>query len=396
MLGAGPVGLAVVAELRRIGHRVDRRQRLLAAAARGCARDGRDARGRSRGRSRRWTCGNARTAGARRCVFDAIGVPGTLGEAMRMAPPMSRVCVVGSCMESDTIRPLLPQTKQLTIMFSFAYDPFEFGDTLRAIAEGEIDVTPMITGTCGIDGVPDRVRRARPPRGAREDPRRAGRARRDRAVPSEPRAAARSRQPSKLLLDGLRGAFVDRADRAGHVVGPDSHAHVEERAVAVGSATLIVARWCSSGIGALTIEYEMVRVASSRLFNCSWISMPMVSIVRMSPSTSHVSMPGIHVVESAELADERPHFVGRLRDRHFGLAVRHVVLPVVRPDWTSAVNESAGVWQKAPGAVKRRRCQRSGVKQHRARIALEEPAGEAAAGPVRPVGGLDRRARAAR
>ena len=58
-------------------------------------------------------------------------------------------------MESDTIRPLLPQTKQLTIVFSFAYDPWEFGDTLRAIAEGEIDVTPMITGTCGIDGVPD-------------------------------------------------------------------------------------------------------------------------------------------------------------------------------------------------------------------------------------------------
>jgi threonine dehydrogenase-like Zn-dependent dehydrogenase len=25
---------------------------------------------------------------------------------------------------------------------------------LRAIAEGEIDVTPMITGVCGVDGVP--------------------------------------------------------------------------------------------------------------------------------------------------------------------------------------------------------------------------------------------------
>jgi threonine dehydrogenase-like Zn-dependent dehydrogenase len=58
-------------------------------------------------------------------------------------------------MEQDTIRPLLPQTKQLTIVFSLAYDPFEFADTLRTIAEGEIDVAPMITGICGIDGVPD-------------------------------------------------------------------------------------------------------------------------------------------------------------------------------------------------------------------------------------------------
>ncbi len=87
-------------------------------------------------------------------MFDAVGVPGTLSEAIRLAPMLARVCVVGSCMESDTIRPILPQTKQLTIVFSFAYDPFEFADTLRAIAEGEIDVTPMITGTCGVEGVP--------------------------------------------------------------------------------------------------------------------------------------------------------------------------------------------------------------------------------------------------
>jgi threonine dehydrogenase-like Zn-dependent dehydrogenase len=87
-------------------------------------------------------------------VFDAIGVPGTLSLAIKLAPPMARVCIVGSCMEVDTFRPLVPQAKQLTIVYSFGYDPFEFADTLRAIAEGEIDVAPMITGTCGVDGVP--------------------------------------------------------------------------------------------------------------------------------------------------------------------------------------------------------------------------------------------------
>ncbi len=87
-------------------------------------------------------------------MFDAIGVPGTLAAVIKAAPAMGRICVVGSCMQTDTVRPLVAQTKQLTIIFSFAYDPFEFGDTLRAIAEGEIDVAPMITGTCGVDGVP--------------------------------------------------------------------------------------------------------------------------------------------------------------------------------------------------------------------------------------------------
>ena len=86
VLGAGPVGLAVIAELRRIGRRVDRRQRLLAAPPRGCARHGCDPRGRSGGGV---TDGRLAARGrppSARCVFDAIGVPGTLGEAMRMAP----------------------------------------------------------------------------------------------------------------------------------------------------------------------------------------------------------------------------------------------------------------------------------------------------------------------
>jgi threonine dehydrogenase-like Zn-dependent dehydrogenase len=147
VLGAGPVGLAVVAELRRIGvadvvvSDYSRRRRDVALAV-GATRAVDPA------------VDDPRIDGGNVVVFDAIGVPGTLATALHLAPAMSRVCVVGSCMQQDTLRPVLAQAKQLTVIFSFAYDPFEFADTLRAIAEGEIDVTPMITGTCGIDGVP--------------------------------------------------------------------------------------------------------------------------------------------------------------------------------------------------------------------------------------------------
>jgi threonine dehydrogenase-like Zn-dependent dehydrogenase len=153
VLGAGPVGLAVVAELRRIGvasivvSDYSPRRRAVATAM-GAAHTVDPAVGEPMDV---WQREDGRRP---LVVFDAIGVPGTLGTAVRIAPPLARVCVVGSCMENDTIRPLLPQSKQLTIVFSFAYDPFEFADTLRAIAEGEIDVSPMITGTCGIDAVP--------------------------------------------------------------------------------------------------------------------------------------------------------------------------------------------------------------------------------------------------
>jgi threonine dehydrogenase-like Zn-dependent dehydrogenase len=39
------------------------------------------------------------------------------------------------------------------VQFVLAYDPAEFAESLRAIAEGEIDVTPVITGEVGLDGV---------------------------------------------------------------------------------------------------------------------------------------------------------------------------------------------------------------------------------------------------
>jgi threonine dehydrogenase-like Zn-dependent dehydrogenase len=35
------------------------------------------------------------------------------------------------------------------------YDPSEFADTLRQLAEGEIDPSPLLTGAVGIEGVPD-------------------------------------------------------------------------------------------------------------------------------------------------------------------------------------------------------------------------------------------------
>jgi threonine dehydrogenase-like Zn-dependent dehydrogenase len=153
VLGAGPVGLAVVAELRRTGietivvsdYSPRRRAVALAMGATSAVDPANDA------PMDAWQREDGRRAPV---IFDAIGVPGTLTAAITAAPAMGRVCIVGSCMQPDTIRPVLAQAKQLTVVFSFAYDPFEFADTLRAIAEGEIDVAPMITGVCGIDGVP--------------------------------------------------------------------------------------------------------------------------------------------------------------------------------------------------------------------------------------------------
>ena len=87
-------------------------------------------------------------------IFEAVGVPGVIDQAMRAAPQQTQIVVVGVCMETDQMQPFMGITKELTVKFSMAYDPMEFASTLRSIAEGQVDVTPMITGTVGIDDVP--------------------------------------------------------------------------------------------------------------------------------------------------------------------------------------------------------------------------------------------------
>lgn len=87
-------------------------------------------------------------------IFEAVGVTGMLGAVMRDAPPASRICVVGVCMEEDRIIPFHGIGKELNIQFVLAYDLIEFGATLRHIAEGDFDVAPLITGTVDIAGVP--------------------------------------------------------------------------------------------------------------------------------------------------------------------------------------------------------------------------------------------------
>ena len=88
-------------------------------------------------------------------VFDAVGAPGVLNEAIRTAPRRTRLVIVGTCVGGDVITPYWALAKELDIRFSMAYDRTEFADSLRALGEGEVDVTPLITGHVDLDGVQD-------------------------------------------------------------------------------------------------------------------------------------------------------------------------------------------------------------------------------------------------
>jgi threonine dehydrogenase-like Zn-dependent dehydrogenase len=86
-------------------------------------------------------------------VFEAVGVPKILNEILRYTPMSSRVVVVGGCMEPDMLVPYFGIAKEVSFQFVQAYTPGEFAECLRRIADGEIDVAPLITGEVGLEDV---------------------------------------------------------------------------------------------------------------------------------------------------------------------------------------------------------------------------------------------------
>lgn len=157
VLGCGPVGLACIADLRMkgIGPIVaadfSPRRRLLAEAmGADVVVDPRDTPA-----IEAWR----RIDGSKPLViFEAVGVPGMIEQAMRMAPKDARILVVGACMQEDRIHPMLGIGRELSIQFVLGYSSAEFTEALHAIADGAVDLAPWVTGRVGIDGVPQAFR----------------------------------------------------------------------------------------------------------------------------------------------------------------------------------------------------------------------------------------------
>jgi threonine dehydrogenase-like Zn-dependent dehydrogenase len=86
-------------------------------------------------------------------IFECVGVPGVLQQLFEGSLDRTRIVVVGVCMQQDHIEPIFAITKELNLQFVLGYTPDEFAQTLHHLAEGQIDVGPMITGHVGVTGV---------------------------------------------------------------------------------------------------------------------------------------------------------------------------------------------------------------------------------------------------
>ena len=86
-------------------------------------------------------------------IFECVGVPGIIEQIITAAPMDTRVVVAGVCMEMDRFRPAMAINKEIDLRFVVGYGPLEFRDTLHLLADGKLDVSSLVTGTVGLDGV---------------------------------------------------------------------------------------------------------------------------------------------------------------------------------------------------------------------------------------------------
>jgi threonine dehydrogenase-like Zn-dependent dehydrogenase len=168
VVGCGPVGLAVIGALKAAGHgpviAADFSPRRRAAAEKLGAdvvidpaaenpHDRWETLGVPKSRAAQSMMQMMGQAFARPVVFECVGAPGVLQSLIEAAPAGAQIVVAGVCMETDRIEPSIAITKEIELTFVFGYTPEEFAGTLRQLAEGVIDVSHLVTGRVGLDGV---------------------------------------------------------------------------------------------------------------------------------------------------------------------------------------------------------------------------------------------------
>lgn len=153
ILGAGPVGLAVLAWARHVGAtditvtdpapaRRALALRLGATAALDPATD-------DLGMLELALRGSA-------VVFECAGRPGMIGQAMDLAAVDGRVVVVGVCLADDVTFPYTGLRKELDVRYALYYERQDFLDTIEALSAQALVLDGFVGGTVDLAGLPER------------------------------------------------------------------------------------------------------------------------------------------------------------------------------------------------------------------------------------------------
>jgi threonine dehydrogenase-like Zn-dependent dehydrogenase len=151
VIGCGPIGLAIIAVLRMRGV-----TRIVASDFSPKRRELAEQMGATQVvHPREEPLFQALGLGAPALVFDCTGVRGVLSQTIAEAPAGSQIIVAGIPQGEDSFNPMVAIAKELNIQFVLYYTPEEFSEALTAVASGQLDWQPLVTGTVGLEGISD-------------------------------------------------------------------------------------------------------------------------------------------------------------------------------------------------------------------------------------------------
>lgn len=163
VLGAGPIGLAVVAFAKLAGaaavvvseYAEGRRRKAEQFGATGLIDPGREEVG---------PAFAAAAGGPPDVIFECVGVPGMIQTCLTLARPFGRIVLVGVCMEEDRLVPIAGTFKAASLRFVLGYQHRHFRLVLDLLGAGRVDPRPMITDEVTLADLPSAFEALRRPR----------------------------------------------------------------------------------------------------------------------------------------------------------------------------------------------------------------------------------------
>lgn len=154
VVGAGPIGLAVAYWAKRLGAGalavVDR---LAGMHVRALAIGATTFITREPDRLPREAVHDA-LGGAPEIVFECVGRPGLIAEAIDYAGPRATVVVLGLCAEPDSFIPRLAVAKEIRLQTSMLFDLHEYRTALTALEAGEVPAHEFISDEVPLAALP--------------------------------------------------------------------------------------------------------------------------------------------------------------------------------------------------------------------------------------------------
>ena len=146
VIGAGPIGLAVIIWARNLGvskitvsDPVAQRRHLAAKLGADHVIDP----------------NTEKIPGCYQVVTECVGMPGMLADVIRSTALHGRVILLGACRKPDSFVPIFAHVKELSLRFSIYYRRQDFGSTIYMMKAGRIDPKPLISELISLDKLPE-------------------------------------------------------------------------------------------------------------------------------------------------------------------------------------------------------------------------------------------------